>query len=297
MIAYAIESVLAQDFHHFEHIIVDGGSTDNTLRILNSYPHLKVLSEPDQGMYDALNKGLQIAAGEIIGFLNTDDLYADNIFHSLAREFENPDVMAVAGRAVVFRELADRKIKIVDTYSPDAMNLVECSTIGRNFFNAWFFRRSVFGQIGGFNSSYKIVGDREFMFRFALKGLRYTVIDHLVYKYRQHDESLTFDKNSQTLERSAKEHLMMTHVYLVDHRLPAEVRKLLIQLHTSEAVNLAARSLWMWNFKNFIHYSIEGSKYSIAWPLKFFQYILRMGWKRLRTKSFGIKPQGSRSWE
>jgi hypothetical protein len=248
-------------------------------------------------MYDALNKGLQIAAGEIIGFLNTDDLYADNIFHSLAREFENPDVMAVAGRAVVFRELADRKIKIVDEYSPDAMNLVECSTIGRNFFNAWFFRRSVFGQIGGFNSSYKIVGDREFMFRFALKGLRYTVIDNLVYKYRQHEESLTFDKNSQTLERSAKEHLMMTRVYLVDHRLPAEVRKLLIQLRTSEAVNLAARSLWMWNFKNFIHYSIEGSKYSIAWPLKFFQYILRMGWKRLRTKSFGIKPQGSRSWE
>jgi glycosyltransferase involved in cell wall biosynthesis len=291
MITNAIESVLAQGFPAFEHIIVDGVSTDGTLQILKQYPHLKVISEPDQGMYDALNKGLEIATGEIIGFLNTDDLYAENIFPVVARKFDDPDVMAVAGRAIVFSELPDGTSQIVDTYSPKDKSLIECSTIGRNFFNAWFFRRSVFSQIGRFNTSYKIVGDRDFMLRFALNNLKYAVIDDLVYKYRQHEESLTFDKNSQNLECSANEHLMMTSVYLVDQKLPEGVRKLLIQLRTSEAVNMAARSIWMRNFKKFIHYSIEGSKYNAAWPLKFLQYVLRMGWKVLWAKSSGIASQ------
>ena len=61
MITQAIESVLAQNYPHFEHIIVDGGSTDGTLDILSKYSHLKIISEPDKGMYDALNKGLNIA--------------------------------------------------------------------------------------------------------------------------------------------------------------------------------------------------------------------------------------------
>lgn len=275
MITQAIESVLAQGFQAFEHIIIDGGSTDGTLQILRAYSHLKVISGLDQGMYDALNKGLEMATGEIIGFLNTDDLYAENIFLSVARKFDDPGVMAVAGRAIIFWELPDGKMRIVDTYSPDDRNLMECSTIGRNFFNAWFFRRSVFRQIGKFNSNYKLIGDRDFMFRFALNDLRYAVIDDLVYKYRQHEDSLTFDKNSQKLEWSANEHLVMTGSYLVDQNLPELVRKMLIQLRTRETVDMAARSIWMRNFRRFIHYSIEGSRYNPAWPVKFFQYVLK----------------------
>jgi len=288
MITDAIESALAQGFQPFEHIIVDGGSTDGTLEILKKYPHLRVISELDQGMYDALNKGLEIATGEIIGFLNTDDMYAENIFTTVARKFDDLDVMAVTGRAIVFSELSDRKIKIVDNYSPEDRSLIECSTIGRNFFNAWFFRRSTFSQIGTFNTNYKVVGDRDFMFRFALNNLRYAVIDDLVYKYRKHEDSLTFNKNSEKLAWSADEHLAMTSFYLAKQNLPDLVRKLLIQLRTSETVDMAARSMWMRNLKKFIHYYIEGSKYNFAWPLRFLQYVLKRGVAMILAKRSAI---------
>ena len=70
-----ILSVLEQGYPNFEHIIVDGGSTDDTLAMLARYPHLTVISEPDQGQAEAVNKGLRRASGEIIGWLNSDDTY------------------------------------------------------------------------------------------------------------------------------------------------------------------------------------------------------------------------------
>ncbi len=102
MIAQAVESVLKQGDLPLEHIIIDGGSTDGTLDLLEQFPHLRVVSEPDDGMYDALNKGLKLAHGEIIGFLNTDDLYTPSVFMEVLPLFTNPAVDAVAGRAVVF---------------------------------------------------------------------------------------------------------------------------------------------------------------------------------------------------
>jgi glycosyltransferase involved in cell wall biosynthesis len=277
MIIQAVESVLAQDVRDFEHIIVDGGSTDGTIELLKQYPHLKVMSGSDQGMYDALNKGLEIATGDIIGFLNTDDLYAENIFGTVARKFDDPEVMAVTGRAIVFSDLPDGKFEVVESYSPEDRSLIESLALGGAFFNAWFFRKSVFNQIGNFNPNYKIVGDRDLMFRFSLKNLKYIAINDLVYKYRMHEDSLTFDKKGEKRAWSANEHLTMTSFYLVDHHLPAFVRSLLIQLRTSETVDMAARSIWMRNYKGFIHYFIEGSRYNLAWPLRFFQYILVRG--------------------
>ena len=80
----AIKSVLNQDYPHVEHIIIDGGSTDGTLDVLALYPNLKVISEPDQGIYDAINKGIRMAKGDIIGILNSDDYYEPNFFSELA---------------------------------------------------------------------------------------------------------------------------------------------------------------------------------------------------------------------
>lgn len=277
MIVDAVESVLSQDFQSFEHIIVDGGSTDGTLEILQQYPHLKVIGGADKGMYDALNKGLDIAAGEIIGFLNSDDMYAENVFTAVAENFVDSAVFAVAGRAVVFSESPDGKIEVVDNYFPEYERLMEDSTIGSNFFNAWFFRRSMFNQIGKFNPDYKIVGDRDFMFRFALSNLKYIIIDKLVYKYRMHEDSLTFDKKGEKRAWSADENLAMINIYLVKQGLPELVRKLLIQVQTLETMDMAARSIWTWNYKKFIHYFREGSRHDPSWSLKFFQYTLRRG--------------------
>jgi glycosyltransferase involved in cell wall biosynthesis len=267
---------------------VDGGSTDNTLEILKHYPHLRVIRESDQGMYDALNKGLGLATGEIIGFLNTDDLYAEGVFSAVRTKFEDPDVMAVAGRAIVFSESRDGDLRIVDSYSPEENSLLESSTIGSNFFNAWFFRRTTFNQIGMFNANYKIIGDRDLMFRFALHDLKYVVIDHLVYKYRMHEDSLTFDKTGEKRAWSADEHLTMTSFYLADRNLPRVIKKLLVQLRTLETVDMTAQSIWRRNFKMLIYYSMEGLHYDFAWPIRFFQYAFKMGFKMILKKRSGL---------
>mgnify|MGYP001558238487 CR=1 FL=1 len=75
-----IKSVAEQDYTDIEHIVVDGGSSDGTLKIIKKYRRKlgKVVTEPDEGIYHAMNKGLALATGEVIGFLNSDDLYADS---------------------------------------------------------------------------------------------------------------------------------------------------------------------------------------------------------------------------
>jgi glycosyltransferase involved in cell wall biosynthesis len=83
-----IDSVLAQNYENFEHIIIDGGSKDETVEILKQYPHLRWISEPDKGEAEALNKALQMVRGDITGWLNADDFYLEGVFHRIAQELD-----------------------------------------------------------------------------------------------------------------------------------------------------------------------------------------------------------------
>jgi glycosyltransferase involved in cell wall biosynthesis len=269
MLKNVIQNVMLQDYPNFEHIVIDGGSTDGTQDMVREFPHVRFVCAPDQGMYDALNKGLDMATGEIIGFLNTDDLYADNTFSDVAAEFADESVMAVAGHGDVFYEPVEGKTEIIDRYSPEERTLLECSTIGSNYFNAWLFRVSVFKEIGKFNIQYRIAGDREFMLRFALNNLHYVVINRLVYRYRQHPGSLTFDSSDQKREWSVRDHLLMTDSYLHDEHLSSLTRKLLIQLRTQDTIDITLRMTWALDFRKSAYYFVEGIRYDFLWPLKF----------------------------
>ena len=155
-IGEAIQSVLIQGGADVEHIVADGGSTDGTLEILGRYLHLKVLSSPDQGMYDALNRGLAVAAGDLIGILNSDDCYAEGALSAVIEAFWDESVVALAGEAHSFRDCANGDRVVVQRFSPlDADPLLR-STLGNPAMNAWFFRASVFAKIGGFDPSYKV---------------------------------------------------------------------------------------------------------------------------------------------
>jgi len=83
-IEQTIQSVLLQNYPNFEHIVIDGGSTDGTVEILKKYPHLKWISEKDSGQSEALNKGLKMATGDIIAWINSDDWYAEGAFNNVA---------------------------------------------------------------------------------------------------------------------------------------------------------------------------------------------------------------------
>ena len=98
-----IESVLRQTYRDIEYLIIDGASKDNTLDIVRYYEpmfdgKLKYISEPDKGIYDAMNKGIRMATGDVVGILNSDDFYtADNILEQVAEAMKHADTDAVYG--------------------------------------------------------------------------------------------------------------------------------------------------------------------------------------------------------
>ncbi len=108
MLRQAIETVLAQNYPNFEHIIVDNDSNDNTLNILKSYPHLKWISEKDSGQSNAMNKGMKIADGEIFAWLNDDDLYPPGVFNLINKKFDESDCSFIYGVCEVVGEKGNR---------------------------------------------------------------------------------------------------------------------------------------------------------------------------------------------
>jgi glycosyltransferase involved in cell wall biosynthesis len=270
LIGQAIDSVIKQDYSPVEQIVIDGGSTDGTLVMLARYPHIKVVSEPDNGMYDALNKGLNLAHGEIIGFLNTDDLYAPNIFKDVVVLFANPAVEAVAGRAEVLRAGEDGRLEAVSGINPSGLdNLLEQTILGQPAFNAWFFRRSVFERIGAFDTGYRIAADRDFMIRLALAGVVYARTERTVYLYLQHAGSLTFNQNSTFLSETMYEHVKMTDGFLRRAGLPEKARQYLLKLRTRETIKMAEFHLFKLDLAKAWFYTCVGIRFDRGWPLKF----------------------------
>jgi len=185
-IADAIESVLAQDYPDVELVVIDGASTDGTSALLESYrDKINVfVSEPDSGIYDALNKGIKHASGDVVGFLHADDLFADSsVLSRVAKAFAADDVGAVYGDLVyVSKSEADKVIRYWQSgdYSENKLN------------HGWmpphptfYVRRSVYEQHGGFDTSFHIAADYDCMLRFLARArVRCAYIPHVLVKMR-----------------------------------------------------------------------------------------------------------------
>lgn len=194
LIAQAVESVLHQDYASVEHVVVDGGSTDGTLAVLRRYGQLNVTSEKDRGLYDALNKGIRRARGEIIGQLNSDDLYEPQSFNAVMQAFaEHPEADAVAGGALIFEDTPSGAAVQRAIAAPTAQSFLRCATQGVCSINAWFFRRRVYDRIGYFSLDYAIAADRDFLLRFWQAGCVFVPLERPVYRYRYHGGSLTIN--------------------------------------------------------------------------------------------------------
>jgi glycosyltransferase involved in cell wall biosynthesis len=288
MIGQAIESVLKQDYSPIEHIIIDGGSTDGTLDLLARYPHLKVISEPDHGIYDALNKGLKLAQGEIVGFLNTDDLYAPNMFKDIAACFSDAAVEAVAGKAESFCTTESGEFETISDIVPAIPeNLLEQVILAAPGFNAWFFRRSIFERIGTFDAGYRISGDRDFMIRLAFARILYARTDRLIYRYRRHAGALTFNWNGSFFSDIIREHLKMTDGFLSKAGTPVRARQYLQKLRTHDTLEMAIYLLRRWKLREAGFYVRVGMRSDWEWPLKFVsQVFYRLTHPRVRKTYF-----------
>jgi glycosyltransferase involved in cell wall biosynthesis len=160
-----IQSIAEQNYKDFEHIIVDGASTDGTREIIaNATSVSSYISEPDEGIYDAMNKGIAMANGDIIGILNADDFYAnDDVLSQIAKAFEEPEIDACYADLVYVRQ--DDTNKVVRYWK-------SCPYKNGLFRSGWmpahptfFCRKSVYEKYGNFNLNYKIAADVELLFR------------------------------------------------------------------------------------------------------------------------------------
>jgi glycosyltransferase involved in cell wall biosynthesis len=197
-----IESVIAQEYPDLEHLIIDGGSTDGTLELLRGYPHLRVVSEPDRGVYDAINKGIKLATGEVVIFLNSDDLLVPGALALSAEIFRNAiGTMMVSAGCQIFRSASDgSEIEMHRYDNPREYALsFRNVTIGRPNINARFIRRKVFDQIGTFDPEYTVAADRDFLIRAALRQVPDAPVGKVLYRYRWHAASLTMNPGNDSL--------------------------------------------------------------------------------------------------
>jgi len=164
-----LDSVLKQDYHSIEHIIIDGASRDNTLEIVTAYPHIsKIVSEKDDGIYDAMNKGIVVSTGNVIGILNSDDIYIDErVISKVVAAFSDPLVDVVYGDLQYVR--ADDTCKITRTWKSGSFTK-------KRFYYGWmpphptfFVRREVYDRVGLFNCTLRSAADYELMLRILLK--------------------------------------------------------------------------------------------------------------------------------
>jgi glycosyltransferase involved in cell wall biosynthesis len=280
-ITEAIDSVERQDYQFIEHIIMDGGSTDGTLELLGPYKHLRVISQPDDGLYDAINKGVLFGHGEILGFLNTDDYYSPNIFGLVAQTFrENPNIKAITGDAIIFRDLPSGRRTIIERFSHhQTSGLLAEVTLGTPMINAWFFQKSVFEELGGFDTRYSISADRDFMIRFALKGFHYTPLDQTIYYYRQHEESLTITGKNQKTSLDLLEDCIIAEDCLSTKSDDAPRRNVFKVWHAQVVSDLVITALRKPDPGMARNYTIRGLSYNSLWPLHF---IYRTLWRTRR---------------
>lgn len=176
-----LESVNRQDYPNIEHILVDGASRDETVNIIKSYPHVaKWVSEKDKGLYDAINKGITMATGDVVGILNSDDFFpSDNIVSLIVKTFEENKVDAVYGDIAFVKP--ERLDKIVRLYSSKKFTPRKFGYGYMPAHPSFYVRKSCYDNLGLYQFDYKIAADYELLMRFIYRhGISYAYIPEIL---------------------------------------------------------------------------------------------------------------------
>lgn len=177
-----LESMNIQKYKDFEYIIIDGLSTDKTLEIVEEYKdklNLKIVSEKDNGLYDAMNKGIKIASGEIIGILNSDDWYEKNTLSLVNDFFEHHYDCDILSGAMNLQTFNKKKIKTI--YKTNLLKIKKEMPVNHP---ATFVRKEVYNEIGGFNLKYKVSADYDFICRAYVNNKKFYFINKVLTNMR-----------------------------------------------------------------------------------------------------------------
>ena len=181
-----IISVVNQTWKDVEYIVIDGNSTDGTQKIICEYLSdiHQFISEPDKGMYDAMNKGIRLATGEIIGFLHADDCYANNfVLEKVAAKFANPQIDCVYGDLVYVKK--EDTSKVIRYWLSGEYNIQNLKFGWMPPHPTFFVRKEIYRKYGEFNTLLKIAADYDLMMRFLGKHkLRCAYVPNVLVKMR-----------------------------------------------------------------------------------------------------------------
>lgn len=224
-----ISSVSSQNHNNIEHIIIDGGSTDGTLEVIRKHIDKlsRVLSEPDRGIYDAMNKGIKVAHGDFLGFLNSDDIYAnDKVISKIVGIMKKQKVDAVYGDLVYVSP--NNLQRVLRHYNSGWFN---SNMIAKGYMPAHptlFLSNRVYKQYGYYKIDYSIAADFEFVARVFGKGdISYYYLPEVMVKMRQGGVSTKNWKSNWILNkeilRACKENDIDTNILKVLSKYPRKI--------------------------------------------------------------------------
>jgi glycosyltransferase involved in cell wall biosynthesis len=228
-IADTIESVLSQDFPEIEYIIVDGGSTDGTVDIIrqNENRISQWISEKDQGMYDAMNKGIAMATGDVIGILNSDDVYMNtHVISDLMR------LMQSQNTEVVFADLilvdSSNQNKVIRYYDSGRFHPSKFKFGWMPAHPTVFVKRELYQRVGKFSTTYQIAADYEMLIRMlAIEKASYAYFPKPVVRMRAGGASTSgISRNwilNQEIIRACKENGIYTNLFMLLLKVPAKL--------------------------------------------------------------------------
>ena len=179
----AILSVLSQTYHDIEYIVIDGGSSDGTVDVIKKYSNKidKFISEPDKGIYDGLNKGINLASGDVIGFLHSDDEYYDSkVIEKIVAKFNDDSIDGVYGDLIY----VNQKEEIVRYWKSGEFTPGKLKKGWMPPHPTLFLRKEIYDKYGLFRLDYKIAADYDFMLRVLKHDPKLVYIPEILYKMR-----------------------------------------------------------------------------------------------------------------
>jgi glycosyltransferase involved in cell wall biosynthesis len=227
-----LQSVAEQDWSDAEHIVIDGGSSDGSAKILEAFRSrlAHVVSEPDHGIYDAMNKGLAYAQGEIVCFLNADDYYANSQVLSLvATRMQAQDLDALMGDVGFFHERFPQRL--IRRYRSDRFTPERLAWGWMPAHPALFLSKRIVQRVSRFKTDYRIAGDFEFIVRaFHGHALRYEHVPEVLVHMQTGGASTGGWRSklllNQEVLRACRENGLQTHMLKILLKYPAKLLEL-----------------------------------------------------------------------
>jgi glycosyltransferase involved in cell wall biosynthesis len=223
-----INSVLSQNYPNLEYIVLDGGSTDGTVEILKKYKNsLTWISESDNGQIDALNKGLRMASGDVIAYLNSDDVYTPNMLIKIGSLFSNrPDITILTGKCINIDVNGNETRPFIKNYKNLWLWLQNDNNLKiMNYMSqpATFWRKELSDSIGYFNPEYRFAMDYDYWLRIAQTHKIHFVNEYLA-KFRVYPTSITSsDSNKQFKEQYRIAAKYSNSYYRLLHKIHAKL--------------------------------------------------------------------------